>query len=278
MSYSNTDEALAQRVNDSPCGGMSCEKGTFKRSDPDKAWCDSGPWDDWAPQWFTDGGCINGTRDDMGEPPTDCAQPANRCGQSGAGGPSFVTWAAPINLAFFGYVADYQLFLARMALDVGIQKFWENLWDGDISEALDYFTDAQRLARYALGLMLEHANTVIHEMGHAYLGGGHCEHNCCFEVIAEHWECKVRGLLGLAHQTYTTRGSSDWQADEAFFHQTAKCGKGEQAGHLIYSCDVHEVGSIGEAAAFCSTGCLPDWIMDSLESIGADQLVCGEEA
>lgn len=98
-------------------------------------------------------------------------------------------------LAFRGYVLDFSLFWARVALDYGYTHGRWDAWHG-----------AWVYARGALADLVEYGRMLIHEMGHLHMGvEGHCgpikrdaiAPGCCFDIAAEHWKCRVASIIGL---------------------------------------------------------------------------------
>lgn len=67
--------------------------------------------------------------------------------------------------------------------------------------------------------------------------------------------------------------------DQSYYRESTACGAGDgPQGKVIHSCDLQAVGSVGEDADFCSTGCLNGWVLDVLETSGAIDLICAEGA
>jgi hypothetical protein len=93
----------------------------------------------------------------------------------------------PAMLDFGGWLNDYLLFWARVALDY----YYET---GDIA----YFMAADSLGRHVLAQILQWAGHITHEMGHVYCGGDHC---CASGLFQEHARgrllCGARAKLGL---------------------------------------------------------------------------------
>lgn len=106
-------------------------------------------------------------------------------------------------LAFDGFIADWLMYWARAALQFALEAgSWSHL------------SAAWGLARGVLARMTALGNTVIHELGHLYMGvDGHCDcedappdHNCrcCFDMAAQAWQVRLQARLGLpATPTFT---------------------------------------------------------------------------
>jgi hypothetical protein len=160
----------------------------------------------------------------------------------------------PIRLAFDGVRCDYALFLARIAHDYWLE-----------SHDWDYLAYASRLARFALRVIASWGKLLIHEMGHTFLGLGHCEWDCCFDVAANAWLCKVRGWLGLpedddkpwyvprAEKQGTDCGAS-WPPEEDGTDEEDERSWWIGYG-MFYRCDVRRFGVAGQEARYCATGC-----------------------
>lgn len=90
-------------------------------------------------------------------------------------------------------IVDRILWLARLARD-----FFLNGGGGP-----RYLLVAKQLANYALRYVLEQSRTLVHELGHKYLGRysgeseQHCEAGCCYDVAAQNFACHTIGALGL---------------------------------------------------------------------------------
>lgn len=150
-------------------------------------------WDDWTAvfrgddsrqrsYWaFADG-------EDWADLPPDGASTAAFAGIT----PAFVNLHAA-HLAGYGFMADWIMYLSRMAFD-----YWRS---GEGSRA--YYGVAWQLARYPLAMMANLGRLLIHEIGHIYMGDdGHCPYGCCFEVAGQKWRCEVLGQLGLPWEPF----------------------------------------------------------------------------
>ncbi len=91
-------------------------------------------------------------------------------------------------------IVDRILWLARLARD-----FFLNGGGGP-----RYLLVAKQLANYALRYVLEQSRTLVHELGHKYLGRysgeseQHCEAGCCcYDAAAQNFACHTIGALGL---------------------------------------------------------------------------------
>lgn len=141
----------------------------------------------------------------------------------------------------------------------------------NFADGLQYLETASRLARYALRIIAEFAKVVVHEAGHVYLGGGHCEfgHNCCFEIASSAWLCRVRGTLGLLHEPYEPEsahsGWRDYDARDGYrSNLCASCSKDSgRLRYYPYACDTVVEGALGMSAWYDADSC---WSEDANES------------
>ncbi len=238
INYRNADSTFP-RVHDSCNESKDCDSvynGT----------CASLVWDDWTPQWVAAGSCYTGGSSDA------CERPHTDCGTYAVGGDFGVTFQ-PVHLAFDAYVCDRILFLARLALDYALDRL-EAL---DLDAAFDYAQVASRLGRYALVVVADRASVLVHEIGHSFLGKGHCKFDCCFEVASQAWLCEVRGHLGLPRNTFSPRSSGDFDNPDGTLYEPCNvCGKdwGRNTHHL-YFCDVATEGQPLEEVVFFAGGC-----------------------
>lgn len=96
----------------------------------------------------------------------------------------------------------HALHLARLALAYAME------------EDITYILPAIRLARFALRVIASWGATLIHEIGHTWLGGGHCRWECCFEHAERGWLCNAVSLLGLPwgedYPEWTTLPEAGW--------------------------------------------------------------------
>jgi len=150
----------------------------------------------------------------------------------------------PALLAFDGYSIDFILYLARMALDYARDP---EVGLGD-SAADDFRQAASELARYALRILVDRGRLLIHELGHAWLGGGHCSHDCCFDLSAARWECAVTALLGLPIEWGST-------VDATWDRTLAAVGCNDTLGVATYACTLDAPGEVGGQAFFSCRGC-----------------------
>ncbi len=147
-------------------------------------------------------------------------------------------------LAFKGYVHDFSLFWARVAL--------QHAFDRDDTS---FLLGAHVYARGALTELVDYGRILIHEMGHLFIGfGGHCECvkselpcACCFDIAAERWKCRVASRLGLPN--------GFWQcgADPLTVSHANPCG-GEGAAYGLI-CWRHELCVPGDVANFATGTC-----------------------
>lgn len=74
--------------------------------------------------------------------------------------------------------------------------------------------------------MVYYASVILHEIGHTYLGDGHCEgKNCCFIAASEAFDCRVRGRLGLPRNVNEARSAGDYNLEAQYEAEPCeKCG------------------------------------------------------
>lgn len=236
--------------------------------------CDGLPWDAWTLDWqssehcFTSDGTTTGDckRPDTEDPPSNCEQNAHHN--------VFSINLHASELAYQGAVCDYVMYLARMALDYSRALSSSGAPAATVAE---YRDAADKLSRYALVVLAYNGRHWLHEIGHAWLGtsegtydtddrlwsGAHCQFNCCNDVVADNWWCKVRGWLGLPLYNYESYGSDDYDptASTVDGDESDACSDDEYAVR-IWSCDVVALGVPAQQAYFCSTGCyvhFPGW-------------------
>jgi hypothetical protein len=236
----------------------SCNVG-FNASEKD--YCGGNAWNRWAPVFRWEVEREDGTTNtlncyDGGSEPEGCGPPEAGCEADGIGANWNIT-LHPIHLWYSGYVCDQVLFLARMCLDYALSAF------SDLSTFIALVETAQRLSRYALRLIAQQARLMIHEIGHVFLGSGHCTHAdgndpmCCFDAASEAWLCRVRAHLGLPVNAHETRDSGDFDNPNAYFEDTCT-GCGTDGGvdqHNRIRCDTGVDGVPGEVASFSATPC-----------------------
>jgi hypothetical protein len=190
--------------------------------------------------------------------------------------PGFAVHYHGIDLAYTAFIVDWLLFVARVAIDFGDWLGNVDRYDG--RSRFDYHGLADDLGRYALCAVAERGKLFIHELGHAWLGGGHCEHRCCFEIAALHWRCRVSGLLGLPHGAlYSTWGDDD----EPTYTTSSECkdsgcpGAADLGVFAVevdegfdYSCTLHDPWSTGGASTTCVDRYrLTTWVINGVEYV-----------
>ena len=167
------------------------------------------------------------------------------------------TWAVtqrPEFLAWFGFVTDYILYLARMAFDYARDL------DGGArpSERAEYRQKAYELGRYALRLLTDRGRLVIHELGHVHNGlGGHCTRGeCCFDLAAYRWECAVTAQLGLPIDPGTSAASDTWSnTGRAINRSYCQPEDSKVTTDPRVYCGVHTPGDTGTRWVFWCTTC-----------------------
>jgi hypothetical protein len=93
--------------------------------------------------------------------------------------------------------------------------------------------------------MVALGQVAIHEIGHVFLGSGHCRFGCCFEYSAGAWRCGVRGTLGLPHGTFQDDAADD--ARSVVGDVSVVCGSNRNA-----TCEVSAYGVQLSRANFCA--------------------------
>lgn len=257
--YRNSDPEFASEVN-TCTKDVACTDGfnpdvdnvfeqlgdLFRGEEWDQA-CPGPNFDEWTPTWVPDLNCYSdGTR-------SDCDRPNSLCDNLAIGGEFGVTFH-PIQLAYDGLVADRIMSMARLCLDYGLSIFSF----GDALDAFEYLETAQRIARYALRIIADRAAVLAREVGHSYLGTGHCTHDCCFDTAAQSFLCRTRAHLGLPRNTFEPRPTGDYDNPDALIvDECGNCSTDDgRTSHLSYYCDTVLEGQLKSVAAFYSFGCL----------------------
>lgn len=176
----------------------------------------------------------------------------------------------PSWLDFCGWLNDYLLYWARVALDY----YYET---GDLA----YFEAAESLARHVLAQILHWAGHIAHEMGHVYCGGGHC---CTSGLFQEHargrFLCAVRAKLGLYLDSVDLSPSSDAcnvSDNLAGYSDTAQsapcCGTvtTDSAGNSTCSSHAQQLCRIGDGVNFLQAASYEDWFFCRTQCTGAPQ-------
>jgi hypothetical protein len=211
------------------------------------------PWDAETLHWVEGGNCYTGNESRSG-----CHPPVTDTTNVGIGGWAGVT-LHPLRLMFAGSTVDELLFRARLALD-----YANALKATDVVESLVVRAEAIKFARYALRIIVDHAELIIHELGHTWRSDAHCALQCFEDVCANHFVCKVRGRLGLPLEVWEPEEEwGDWNTERyaAFYREEEEC----DSNWSVWSCDVGTTGLAGSEAEYCSTGCveLPDATVDA---------------
>jgi hypothetical protein len=238
LNFRNTQSEYA-RVG-AGCGGDESACDEFNHD----SGCGGEKWYAFKWQWVSDEGCYTG-RSDL----SDCERPKSGCENQAIGGHWNATFH-PVHLAWYGLVSDRILNLARMALDYSIHLAQESsvAWD----EVYALHEDAVHLARYPLRMMVDYGHTIVHEIGHSWLGTGHCadQKNCCFDAAGRAWACRVMGHLGLPHNVYEAYGSDDYPGTYRYDAECESCGSG-----YYWGCGIDEVGVPYQDARFYAWDC-----------------------
>lgn len=236
MNFVNKNQGDGYRVFDACMANKDCD---YKVGNKSVA------WDSWESLWLEERGCFTGDPSD-----TSTCRGAPHSSSASATGGRFNVNLHPVELAFDGWLIDQIMFYARMARDFGLYL----LHTLKSTDGLAYLSAAKCIARYALRLMARWGQLIIHELGHVYLGSGHCKHNCCFDVAADSWWCKVLGKLGLPAYSYQPFGGNDYSQESAVQYDLED-GCGRESAYTSWICDVKDVGAAGQDSDFCSTGC-----------------------
>lgn len=234
--------------------------------DPETS-CAGADWDYWKSSlsWSALSNCWSARS--SGPSNYQCKEPGSGCSTyAHAEAECFSIVFHPNRQSFSGFLCDWILALARMAMDRALSALKEG--GLSLSEVVDYFTAASRLGRYALRAIAELSRLYIHEMGHVLIGvpAPHCDYNCCMDVAAYGWLCQVRGRLGLPREAFYPYGTEDYSAsggrttigldynpsDNLESVPTESCSDG---GPVSRSCDTVEEGRVGKSASFCMTSC-----------------------
>lgn len=166
------------------------------------------------------------------------------------------TWSVTLRpelLSWYGYVCDYILYLARMALD-----YAQDPLGAPASDRAGYRAKAAELSRYALRIMADQGRLLIHELGHVHNGsGGHCSRgNCCFDLAGHRWRCALSAILGLPMDTGTSIAADTWtnysRTDDRTYCQPRDS---TITGMPVVHCGVLEPGDSSTVWLFWCTDC-----------------------
>jgi hypothetical protein len=161
-----------------------------------------------------------------------------------------------IDQTYVAFLVDWILFVTRIALDFSYDMAAVESYQG--MSRTEYRDAAFGLGRYALCVVQERGARLIHELGHTWLGAGHAEYECCFEIAALSWRCKVSGKLGLplgalfsegvpeTSARYTTRSGCVFEDEQAETPYYPKHDIG-----FDYSCTLFDVGDPGGRSMTC---------------------------
>lgn len=245
-----------------PTATGSCAAGYYvpvDDEDEDDVYEAGRPWDDWEAMWDATDAIL---RPDRADAPHHY-YPYNAADSSAhvpLGRGLVLVRLHPTWLAWYGYVVDHLLFLARITVDYArwaarslplVKPKYEALLD-----------TARRFARYALRLLVPCAELMIHELGHIYAGGGHCDwakypstNDCCFGMAGARFTCFVTQALGLppneVEGPYVGASPPGRFIDnlwECMFDTTVLLACRVQ-------CDVLDPGAIGGGAHLCTSPC-----------------------
>jgi len=94
----------------------------------------------------------------------------------------------PSWLWYDGALVDFLLYWARVALD-----YADHVGGSPLHEDAAF-----RIGRFVLRRFVRWGTHVIHEVGHVFCGGSHCDRNSCYmDHMYERFECAARARLGL---------------------------------------------------------------------------------
>ena len=193
---------------------------------------------------------------------SDAATIPNGCADGlRANGGNFALRMHSTEFGFKGFILDWLLFWARAAVDYASTGPDPGTW-------LDLLLKARTMATFALSLPAEMGRVLIHEIGHTYLGGGHCDPwRCCFDMSARAWLCRTQAELGLqndivhmsdlgkeplpfgsAYASACTAGSTDDGISQYYFTwcdlvEPGLGGMGEEAYFTAYDPECEVKGS-----------------------------------
>lgn len=243
MQYRNSERGFDRFRNDCE-DNVDCDVG-FNPPGGNAA-CLGEKYEDFVLGWVDSENCYTGDGSS-----TNCDGPVPGCDNAALGGNWRIVFH-PIDLAFRGLVCDRIMHLARMCMDYAFDA-------GDLSIQLQYMDTASNLSRYALGIVARHASTMVHELGHVYLGSGHCadERNCCFDHAADAWLCRVRAKLGLPVNEWEHRASGDFANPDGLWEdRCASCSTDDGVERKKWvRCDTGTDGKVGETADFVAYPC-----------------------
>lgn len=226
-----------------------CSTGWTSAANPEPCGSD---YDDWTPRWdLLDAGVL-GPRWKARVGMESLDSPDDSCNSAAAGGDFNVKLLAT-RIAFRGFVADYLMYWARVALDYGLEKgSWTHL------------EQASLIARFVLGTALYQAHTLVHELAHVFNDtGGHCNAGCCMYVAADALACAVRADLGIPQGPSYNQAFILNSLDDSILVVDRGCDG--TAAHQQSVCWIREPGE-------------PDQLDDSDHAFGASVTIVDEEA
>lgn len=149
---------------------------------------------------------------------------------------------APAWVSYCGQVVDDLLYKAHLALDYAAY-----VGDADVEAT------ARRFAGYALRVVAEVGEVLIHELGHKWSGSKHCdgEHKCCFDKAGQRWLCRCIAAQGLPHSVFRPIVPTDFPSGSVSFLGDSQCGD----AYYGTSCTIADVGEAGSKWSFCNAGC-----------------------
>jgi hypothetical protein len=151
----------------------------------------------------------------------------------------------PAHLAFDAELCDTLMFMAQLCLDYA-KSLFRGEEPGWSDRALESVQAGQQFAQYALAPIAGRARILVHECGHAYLGGTpHCGYaigndgdgdgdhrwRSCFDVAGRFLWSQVTAENGLPIDTYVANGalSRNISSEPDFLHRSTQEGENERA-------------------------------------------------
>ena len=150
---------------------------------------------------------------------------------------------SPAFISYCGQVLDDLLLKAHICMDYGIYAD-----DESAKQA------ASKFARYALRVVAEVGEILIHELGHKWAGTGHCEgdNKCCFDKAGQRWLCRVIAGQGLPFSAFTPTSPTDFPSTTSQHRTNAQCGGTAYGTSCSVSSGLEQVGS---SWSFCNDAC-----------------------
>lgn len=250
-------------------------------------------WDQFDQYWNADFWCVSDVAGDAVCELPSAGKKANYGATTPfvAGGPEICLH--PVKQAFKGMVCDTIMHNARMAYDYS--RYLRSL--GAPDDYVDWYRlQAERVARYALRIMVDVGELFVHELAHFWDESAHSNRDCFSQVCAEHWSCHVRAHLGLPRNVWYPQGTnegaslSEIRDDYTSFEDDYMAQRDQNNGcdtkegrRFVSECRIEGYGITGGKAAFCATGTIEvyemmgmSWYATELSETG--ELVVGSKS